>query len=150
MADGSKRMGALSSLIKLDDHHLNAEKSDMARALKILQKDERDKTSADELLHDVEQNMRNCVADDGALSIPELQRWRRYLPVAQQRFRQAEEKRRRSVIAADQTAQAVARRKASMRSVEKLRSRLSSEQRLDAERQEGKEIDTLWLQRWGR
>ena len=54
------------------------------------------------------------------------------------------------MIAADQTEQAVARRKAGMRSVEKLRSRLSTEQRQDEERQESKEIDTLWLQRWGR
>lgn len=145
-----KRIKVLGSVIKRDEHALVAEKNDMNRAQNLLQQHELELKVADDEVKSVEQTMRDCVDENGRLSLHALQQARSYLPEAQRRHRQATETRSRSEVAVDQTIKAVARRKAGIRATEKARNRLSDEQRLDEARDAAKESDEMWLQRWER
>ena len=150
MAIRRKRITALRSVIKRDEHQLATEKDDMTRALQLLRKHEQEMSSADDQLRDVESKMRECIGEDGTLSLTSLDRWRRYLPEVQRRHRQARETTSRSEVAVDQTTQAVTRRRAGIRAVEKVRDRLSAARRKEDDREAAKEIDATYLQRWRR
>jgi plasmid maintenance system killer protein len=143
-----KRIKAVRTVIRRDEHELDAEKKDMERALRLLRKHEEEKALADEELREIERRMRECIDEDGTLSLHALQQWRRYLPEALQRLRQAETTHRRSEVAAEQTTRVVVRRKAAIRAAEKVRDRLAKERRRHEERQTDKEIDADWLRRW--
>jgi hypothetical protein len=145
-----KRIKAVRTIIKRDEHELEVEKSDMERALHLLRKHEDEEFLAQEELKDVERSMRECIDEDGSLSLHALQRWRRYLPEARRKHRQAATTRQRSATAVEQTTRVVVRRKAGLRAAEKLGDRLVRERRVDEERQIGKDNDADWLARWRR
>ena len=150
MAIRRKRIKALRSVIKRDEHQLATEKDDMTRAVQLLRKHEREMSNADDQLRDVESKMRECIGEDGVLSLGALDRWRRYLPEVQRQHRQASETKSRSEVAVDQTTQAVTRRRAGIRAVEKVRDRLSAARRKEDDREAAKEVDATYLQRWRR
>ena len=144
-----RRLKAVTTMLKLENHELQAERVQLAQHLQELSMHESAVASASEAVRRVESRARGLVEAEGLLSIESLAGLLQYMPGVTKQLEDAETTLANSeTTVADSTA-VVAERHARVRGFERVQGRIALQHAEDVERASTRESDDLWLQRRG-